>query len=242
MTRPEAAERSPRKIRVLLADDHAVLRAGLKLLVNGEPDMEVVGEAGDADEALRVARETKPDVAVLDLSMPGGGLRAVEALPRQCPETRILVLTMHDDPAYLRSALAAGAAGYVVKKVADTELLSSVRAVHHGASIAFLSDPRAARRGMQASGVPPRDRARGATLSNREREVLVLLARGYTNRQISERLKVGVKSIETYRGRLSRKLGLKHRADIVRYALAAGLLDAASASDRGDGDAGHAVC
>lgn len=218
------------KIRVLLADDHAVLRAGLKLLVNAETDMEVVGEAADADEAIRLARETRPDVAVLDLSMPGGGLKAVEALPRQCPETRVLVLTMHDDPAYLRSALAAGAAGYVVKQVADRELLSSVRAVHHGATIAFLSSARGARGEMGAGSASAESGAGRATLSNREREVLVLLARGYTNRQIAERIQRSVKSIETYRSRLSQKLGLKGRADIVRYAFAAGLLDSASAS------------
>lgn len=225
---------SPGKIRVLLADDHAVLRAGLKLLVNAEPDMEVVAEAADADETLRMARESNPDVAVIDLSMPGGGLRAVEALPSQCPATRVLVLTMHDDPAYLRSALAAGAAGYVVKKVADKELLSSVRAVHHGATIAFLSNPIGARRGVGAAGGPEAGRTHSATLSPREREVLVLLARGYTNRQISSQLGVGVKSVETYRSRLLRKLGLKHRADVVRYALATGLLDPTSAVDAAD--------
>jgi DNA-binding NarL/FixJ family response regulator len=219
----------PAKIRVLLADDHAVLRAGLKLLINAQPDLEVVGEAADSDEAVRLARETKPDVAVIDLSMPGGGLKAVEALPRHCPETRVLVLTMHDDPAYLRSALAAGAAGYVVKKMADTELLSSVRAVHHGATIAFLSSPGGARRALGAGGASPENGVGRAALSRREQEVLILLARGYTNRQIAERIERSVKSIETYRSRLSQKLGLKSRAEIVRYALAAGLLDSASA-------------
>lgn len=216
-------------IRVLLADDHAVLRAGLKLLINAEADLEVVGEAADADEAVRVARETKPDVAVIDLSMPGGGLKVVEALPRHCPETRVLVLTMHDHPAYLRSALAAGAAGYVVKKVADTELLSSVRAVHHGATIAFLSSPGSARQAVGTGGASAASVDGRAALSQREQQVLILLARGYTNRQIAERLKRSVKSIETYRSRLSRKLGLKSRAEIVRYALAVGLLDPASA-------------
>jgi DNA-binding NarL/FixJ family response regulator len=220
----------PAKIRVLLADDHAVLRAGLKLLVNAEPDMEVVAEAGDAGEALRLALETGPDVAVLDLSMPGGGLKAVEALAGQCPKTRVLVLTMHDDPAYLRSAMAAGAAGYVVKKVADRELLSSVRAVYHGATIAFLSN-RTGALGATGLGEPFPNRGLGrATLSNREQEVLVLLARGYTNRQIAQRLRLSVKSVETYRSRLLQKLGLKNRADIVSYALGTGVLSPESAA------------
>ena len=223
------------KIRVLLADDHAVLRAGLKLLVNAEPDMEVVGEAADADEAIRLARETQPDVAVLDLTMPGGGLKAVEALPKHCPQTRVLVLTMHDDLPHLRSALGAGAAGYVVKTMADTELLSSVRAVHHGATIAFVSSPSGARRAVGAGAAPAESGAGRATLSHREQEVLILLARGYTNRQIAERVQRSVKSIETYRGRLSHKLGLKSRADIVRYAFATGLLDSASASEEDAG-------
>ncbi len=209
------------KIRVLLADDHAVLRAGLKLLVNAEPDMEVAGEAADADEAVRLARRVQPDVAVIDLSMPGGGLRAVEELPTHCPDTRILVLTMHDDPAYLRSALVAGAAGYVVKKVADTELLASIRAVHHGATIAYLSS---GRRDGRAAGMGAAGPGRRGTLSDREREVLVLLARGHTNREIGARLGLSVKSAETYRGRLARKLGLSSRSQIVRYALAMGLL------------------
>lgn len=217
------------KIRVLLADDHGVLRAGLRLLVNAEPDMEVTGEAGSAEETVRVAKEARPDVTVLDLSMPGGGLKALEALRRQCPDTRVLVLTMHDDPAYLRSALAAGAVGYVVKKVADRELLSSIRAVYHGATIAFLSAPAGGSHAARVSEALP-DAAARPTLSNREQEVLVLLARGYTNRQIAERLQRSVKSIETHRSRLSQKLGLKTRAEIVRYAFTTGLLDSASAS------------
>ncbi len=221
---PEVNAAADRKIRVLLADDHAVLRAGLMLLVNGEPDMEVVGQAADADGAVQLAKDTQPDVAVIDLSMPGGGLTALEALAAHCPNTRVLVLTMHDDPAYLRSALAAGAAGYVVKKVADTELLSSVRAVHHGATIAYLS---AGHRAQQAAGIsesgPGRRPGRGG-LSDREREVLGRLALGHTNREIAVQLGLSVKSVETYRGRLTKKLGLRNRAEIVSYALAMGLL------------------
>lgn len=210
-------------IRIVLADDHAVLRAGLKLLINAQPDMEVVGEAANAEDTPRLVEETHPDVAVVDLTMPGGGLRVVEQLYARHPTTRVLVLTMHDDPAYLRSALAAGAAGYIVKHAADTELLSALRAVHQGATIVYLAGARSSVREMAGAERPQRGARRGA-LSAREREVLVLLARGYTNRQIGEQLEVSAKSVETYRARLAKKLGLRSRADIVSYALGTGLL------------------
>lgn len=228
-SRPDSAAR---KIRVLIADDHAVLRAGLRLLIGAQPDMELVAEAQDRDSTVRLARETAPDVALVDLTMPGGGMGAIEDLTAQTPGVRVLVLTMHDDPAYLRTALAAGAAGYVVKKAADTELLSSLRAVHHGATIAYLSRARSAVKDLAATDAGRRRIRRGA-LSAREREVLVYLARGYTNRQIGEELALSTKSVETYRGRLARKLGLRTRADIVSYALGTGLLGSeASSGDR----------
>jgi two-component system response regulator NreC len=211
------------RIRILLADDHAVLRAGLKLLINAQPDMEVVGEAATTGEAPRLIEETQPDIAVVDLTMPGGGLGLVEQIYVRYPATRVLVLTMHDDPAYLRSALAAGAAGYIVKHAADTELLSSLRAVHEGATIVYLAGARSSVREMAGADRPRRGPRRGA-LSAREREVLVLLARGYTNRQIGEQLAVSVKSVETYRARLAKKLGLRNRPDMVKYALGTGLM------------------
>ena len=211
------------RIRILLADDHAVLRAGLKLLINAQPDMEVVGEAATTGEAPRLIEETQPDIAVVDLTMPGGGLGLVEQIYVRYPATRVLVLTMHDDPAYLRSALAAGAAGYIVKQVADTELLSSLRAVHLGATIVYVGGARTSVREM-AGDDRPRRGPRRAALSAREREVLVFLARGYTNRQIGEQLGVSVKSVETYRARLAKKLGLRNRPDMVSYALGTGLL------------------
>ena len=121
------------KIRVLIADDHAILRSGLRMLINAQADMEIVSEAPDGDQAVRAARETRPQVALLDLTMPGsGGMSALEEIARCCPDTRVLVLSMHDDPAYLRSALAAGACGYVLKRAVDTELLTAIRAVHRG--------------------------------------------------------------------------------------------------------------
>lgn len=213
------------RISVLIADDHAVFRAGLKLLLSSHADVLVVGEAGDAQETLAVARRTEPDVVLMDLSMPGGGAGCIEDLRRACPRAHVLVLTMHDDPAYVRVTLAAGASGYVVKRATDTELLSAIRAVARGCTFldstveeqaaAFLRHP--APRGAVASGSPP-------SLSAREQQVLGRLAAGHTNRETAEWLGLSVKTVETYKARLARKLGLRTRADFVRHGIEAGLL------------------
>jgi len=209
------------KIRVLLADDHAVLRAGLKLLINAQADLDVVGEATNAQEALLRARELQPDVLSLDLTMPGGGeLRLIEQLREPCPATRVLVLTMHDDPAYLRVALAAGAYGYVVKTAADLELLAALRAVAEGRTFVDLESSS----GRVAAGEWRGAAAAGGILSSRESEVLAYVAQGHTNQAIADRLALSVKTIETYRARLLEKLGLRTRADLIRYALESGLL------------------
>jgi DNA-binding NarL/FixJ family response regulator len=211
-------------IRVLLADDHALLRAGLRLLINAEPEMEVVGEAADCREALAGVRALKPDVLTLDLTMPGGNsIRLIEQLRREHPGTQVLVLTMHDDPAYLRAALAAGSAGYVVKAAADTELLSGIRAVCEGRVVVHVSRPTAHPALDPEEAESPRPSG-AARLSSREREVLTLLARGHTNQEIARLLFLSVKTIETYRARIADKLGLRSRADLVRYALEVGLL------------------
>ena len=212
------------KIRILIADDHAVLRAGLRMLIAAQPDMEVVGEAADGEEAIQRVIETLPDVAILDITMPGvGGIRAIERIRRESPVTRVLVLTMHDVPAYLRSVLAAGGSGYVVKRAADTELLSAVRAVYRGR---VVLDPTLAVR-VVPGGISRRVPAAGSVatnpLSQREREVLDRVAQGYTNQQIADHLGLSVKTVETYRSRLVEKLGLRSRADLVRYALDSGL-------------------
>jgi DNA-binding NarL/FixJ family response regulator len=217
-----------KKTRVLIADDHAVLRAGLRMLINAQPDLEVVGEAADCQEALRKAHELKPDVLTLDLSMPGGGgARVIERLRVECPATRVLVLTMHDDPAYLRAVLAVGGAGYVVKTAVDTELLTGIRAVAQGRTFVDLhltgSHGRAA---FDAPNDAPSAKTASAAsaLSQREREVLGLLAQGHTHQVIADKLFLSIKTIETYRARIAEKLGLRSRADIIRYAIELGLI------------------
>lgn len=208
------------KIRVLLADDHAVLRAGLKMLVNHEQDMEVVAEAGTFGEAIRLASIAKPDVVTLDLTMPDGiGIEKIEQVIRAWPLAKVLVLTMHDDPAYLRAALSAGASGYVVKKAADTELLGAIRAVHAGRMFVDLES----RQAPSPAALVPAEGGGGDPLSDRERTVLLLLAQGHTNQSIAEQLELSVKTIESYRARLLKKLGLRSRADITRYAVETGL-------------------
>jgi two-component system, NarL family, response regulator NreC len=214
------------KIRILLADDHAILRSGLKLLINAQADMEVVSEAPDGDRAVQAARDTKPDVALLDLAMPGsGGMGALEEIARCCPNTRVLVLSMHDDPAYLRTVLAAGASGYVLKRAVDTELLAAIRAVHRGGvfvdpSLAHVFVQDALDKAVKEDGTP---RSLNI-LSERERQVLGLVAQGYGSQEIAKQILVSVKTVETYRARIAEKLGLRTRSEIVRFAVQMGLL------------------
>jgi two-component system response regulator NreC len=210
----------------MVADDHAILRSGLRLLVNAQADMEVVSEAPDGEHAVRAARETRPDVALMDLTMPGtGGMRALQEIVRDCPKTRVLVLTMHDDPAYLRSVLSAGASGYVLKRSVDAELLTAIRAVHRGGTFVdpglanVLVQDVLAKRGGKARSKRPVN-----ILSEREQQVLKLVAQGYSSKQIAEQILVGVKSVETYRSRLAEKLGLRTRSEVIRFAVQMGLL------------------
>ena len=215
-------------IRVLIADDHAILRSGLKMLINAQSDMEVVSEAADGDRAVRAARETRPDVTLMDLTMPGsGGMGALEEIARCCPDTRVLVLSMHDDPAYLRSVLAAGASGYVLKRAVDTELLSAIRAVHRGG---VFVDPSLAhvfvRDAIDKAATKGRAPRSLKILSERERQVLGLVAQGYGSQEIAKQILVSVKTVETYRARIAEKLGLRTRNEIVRFAVQMGLLTA----------------
>ena len=204
-----------KKIRLLLADDHAIMRAGLKMLLDAQPDMMVVAEAPDGEEAVRRALATRPDVAVIDLTMPGlSGVETLQRLNRELPSTRLLVLTMHDDPAYARVAQASGAVGHVIKDSESSELLAAIRAVHRGRTFVVGTD----------SAESPEPQPQVPALSPRERQVLELLARGHTNREIAARLFLSVKTVETHRSRLSDKLGLHRRADLVRLAIDIGLL------------------
>jgi len=216
------------KIQILIADDHAIFRAGLRMLINAEPDMEVTGEAGNGREALRKARELQPDVSLMDITMPeSSGLQALEQLRQVCPHTRVLVLTMHEDPAYVRAVLAGGGSGYVPKRAAHSDLLAAIRAVYQGRTFV---DPTLAAGLMQdllERGAFPGPAGGGASrslLSPREREALLLLAQGYTNQEAAKRMLVSVKTVETYRARITQKLGLHSRAELTRYAFVSGFL------------------
>lgn len=213
-------------IKVFIADDHGILRGGLRALIGAQPDMEVVGEAVDGPGAESGIKETEPDVALMDISMPGGGgLAAIAAVKSVRPKTKILVLTVHDEPGYVRAAADAGAIGYVVKSAVDTELLAAIRAVAQGRT--FMDASVGLGLGQQSMLIASAGTARGASsaqLSEREREVMGRVAEGYTNSQIAEELRLGIKSIETYRSRVMEKLGLTSRADLVRFALECGVL------------------
>jgi DNA-binding NarL/FixJ family response regulator len=211
------------KIRVLLADDHAVVRAGLKALVDAQPDLEVVAEAGDGRTALRLAADVRPDVAVLDFAMPDlNGAQTAEQLQGVSPGTKALALTVHEDRSYLKQVLQAGASGYVLKRSAAEELIHAIRAVAAGG---VYLDPAMAGQvvggfvGDAAPGGPSQ-----AELSEREAEVLRLIAQGFANKEIAARLGVSIKTVETYKARSMQKLDLNSRVDIIRYALHRGWL------------------
>ena len=213
-----------KKTRLLLVDDHAVLRAGLRLLIDGQPDMVCVGEASDGAEALARVEALRPDVVLLDLGMPGlGGLAVLTDLRRRVPSSRVLVLTMHADEEYCRQCLKQGAAGYLLKQAADQELLLAIRAVMRDE---IYIHPAMAR-SLLADLVASADQTTvGDTvaLSEREAEVIRQVARGHTNQEIANQLALSVKTVETYRARAMEKLGLSSRAALVRYAMAKGWL------------------
>lgn len=219
-------------IRIVIADDHSVLRAGLRALLEAEPDIEVVGEAEDGVDCIGRAVEFEPDVILLDINMPHcNGLEALAQIHDLCPATRVLVLTMLDDAVYLRQVLASGGAGYVLKQAAGDELLSAIRTVHDGG--VFLHPHHAlalAGQGPDSSSstedaLPVDEKqTRLRSLSERESEVFRLVALGHSNAEIAELMFLSVKTIETYKARLMKKLALRTRAELVRYALEVGVL------------------
>lgn len=210
-----------RKLRVLLVEDHEVVRTGLRLILQRQPDMEVVGEAGRGDEALEQAQELRPDVVVLDLGLPGlNGAEVAEALSRTQPQVRIVVLTVFDDEASLHRLLQSGASGYVLKSGSAAQLCQAIRAVAEGR---HYIDPRLSDH-LVARYLGHRPAPSAPELSPREREVLRLAALGYTHREIAERVGLSVKTVDAYCSRICAKLGLQNRVQLVRYALLQGLL------------------
>ncbi|MBL8058219.1 MAG: response regulator transcription factor [Anaerolineales bacterium] len=212
-------------IRLLIVDDHLVVRLGLRTLLESEPDITVVGEAGNGAEALAAAQQLQPDVVVMDISMPEmDGLEATRRIRAACPNTHILILTVHAQERYLFPVLKAGASGYVLKSTVDTELVDAIRAVAQGGAFLYPSAMRMVLEDYLAKAHSGAEQDAYERLSEREREVLKLIALGHTAGEIAEQLALSPKSVETYRARIMEKLGLDSRPALVKYALARGLL------------------
>ena len=213
-------------IRILIADDHSVIRTGLRTILKAEPDFEIVGEAADGNEALRLAHELRPDVVLTDISMPGpigGGLTVVRRLKETFPQMYLLVLTVHEDESLLHEAIQAGASAYVVKRAADTELVSAIRAACRGD---LYVHPAMTRALLKSNAKPPAPRAvTTESLTAREIDVLRLLAKGYTNRQIADVLGLSVRTVEGHRANVMSKLNLRSRVELTSFAEEHGLLE-----------------
>lgn len=222
VTLPDVTDQSaegPQAVKIVIADDHAVVRSGLRMLLDSEEAFEVVAEAGDVDAARRYVRGHHPAVLVLDLNMPGGSsLEAIPGLCEEFPETQIVVLTMQDDPAFARAAMRAGALGYVLKEAADAELVEAVRDAAEGRT--YLHPRLGARLAAEPESSGP-----SSDLSEREIEVLRLISLGHTNSEIAGQLYLSVRTVETHRAHIQQKLGLSARAELVRYALDHGVLE-----------------
>jgi two-component system response regulator NreC len=210
------------KLRVLLADDHALIRDGLGSLIDAQPDMQVVGGAADGREALELAAETSPDIVLMDVSMPVlDGIQATRRLKLERPAVKVLALTAYDNRAYLAQLLEAGASGYVLKRMAAKGLIEAIRVVAAGGT--YL-DPHLSAGAAEAAAPRLRGELKRGELTSREQEILVLIATGYTNKEISARLSISVKTVEAHKANFMAKLDLKNRADVVRYALDRGWL------------------
>jgi two-component system response regulator NreC len=209
-------------IRVLIVDDHGVLRAGLRALLHGAADIQVVAEAGTGQEALQLAGRLRPDIMLLDISMPEvDGIEVVRRLSATCAATRVLIMTMHEDTSLLRAALGAGAAGYIIKRAAESELINAIQAVYRGE---LYIHPALTRSLFQnAPPAPLIPKAEGLTA--REVEILRRIGQGHTNREIAEALTLSVRTVESHRASILGKLGMRSRAELARYAAQHGLLD-----------------
>lgn len=214
-------------IRVLVADDHAIVRSGLGMLINSHADMEVVGYAADGKEACEKAAELLPDVVLMDLSMPPGenGLTATARLKETLPAIQVLVLTMHDDEEYLFRVLQAGAAGYILKSAPDLDLIAAIRTVFTGMAYLYPSATKSLIEEFLQMVKTGEEQAKYEILTEREKEVLVLIAKGFSNKEIAEQLTVSVKTVESHKAHIMEKLHLRTRPDLVRYAIKKGWLD-----------------
>lgn len=211
-------------IRILIVDDHRILRAGLKTLFSSDPNLEVIGEAANGEEAVMMSQEMRPNVILMDIAMPGlDALEATRQLVESLPDTRVLILTMHEDSSLVQAYLNAGASGYIIKRAAESELIDAIYAVWRGMIYVHPSLMRSLVKPTQNKATPP-SLDEVEPLTAREKEVLHLAARGYTNRQIANQLNISVRTVETHRANLMEKLNLHSRIDLARYAEEHGLL------------------
>ncbi len=224
---------APTAIRILLAEDHIIVRDGLRMLLQSQPDFDVVAEAADGREAVARAREARPDVAILDISMPDlSGLEATRLIRAESPRTRVIILTMHESDEYFFRALEAGASGYVLKKAATQDLIAATRAVANGEAFLYpsvakklIADYVHRAQGGALSGAQGGAEPGGyASLSEREREIILLIADGLSNQQIAERLSITTSTVQTHRAHVLEKLGLRTTADLIKYAVQHGLV------------------
>lgn len=213
-------------VRILVADDHTIVRSGVKMLLSAQPDFQVIGEAGDGEEAVRMALELDPEIVVMDLSMPPGkdGISATIELKRSLPDTKVLILTMHEEEEYLFRVLQAGASGYIIKNALDSELVSAIRAIYRGE--VYLHPSVAKQLVQEFLKRPDLEESMGNVylLTEREREILVWIAKGYANKEIAKKLIISVKTVESHKARIMDKLGLYTRHELVEYALKKGFL------------------
>ncbi|KRT75702.1 MAG: LuxR family transcriptional regulator [Armatimonadetes bacterium CSP1-3] len=219
------AQPTATKVKILIADDHAIVREGIRMILEAQPDFEVVGEAEDGDEAVRLARKLAPEVVVMDISMPKlNGVEATQAIREGLPGVHVLILTMHEEQSYLFQLLRLGAAGYVLKRAAATDLVEAVRAAHRGETFLYPAVAQSIVQDYLERLRTGEGSERYGGLTYREREILVLIAEGLTNAQIAEKLVISVKTVQTHRAHIMKKLDLHDRSLLVRYAVRKGLI------------------